>query len=99
MSRKVFNHLHAEVCLLKGEYISRMELWGEVGELFDPVSITKAQAVAYLCYLSIHAADLLPEVPARKIRRMIKRFERWDPNADTPEEIFKRICGGESRDT
>jgi hypothetical protein len=94
LGRKVFNHLYEELSLLKGELAPRMELWDAVGELFDPVSLTKGQAEAYLCYLSIHAADLLPEIPERKIRRMLKKFDRWDPEADTPDEVMERICGG-----
>lgn len=96
MGREVFNHLHEELSLLKGELFPRMELWNLVGQHFDPISLTKDQALAYLF---VYSPDSLPEVPAKKIRRMVKRFERWDPEADTPEEIFERICGGKSQDT
>ena len=96
MGRKVFNHLHEELSLLKGELYPRMDLWSEVGHYIDPMTLTKESAVDFLIN---SLSTLLPEVPEKKRTRMIKKFERWDPNADTPEEIFERICGAKSRDT
>lgn len=96
MGRKVFNHMHEELSLLKGELFPRMRLWEEVGHYIDPMALTKVQAVGFLIN---SLSTILPEVPERKRQRMIKKFERWDPNADTTEEIFKRICGGKSEDT
>jgi hypothetical protein len=94
--RKVFNHMHEELSLLKGELFPRMRLWEEVGEYYDPMSLTKMDGYNFLAnFLS----TLLPEVPVEKRQRMLKRFRRWDPNADTPEEIFTRICGGKPQDT
>ena len=96
MGRKVFNHLHEELSLLKGELYPRMDLWSEVGHCIDPMALTKGLAVDFL---TSSLSTLLPEVPEKKRTRMIKKFERWDPNVDTPEEIFERICGVKSRDT
>jgi len=96
MSRHIFDHLYEELVMLKGEWIPRMRIWNAVGDFYDPVALTKEEAVIFLTNF---AATLLPEVPAKKRLRMIKRFKRWDPDADTPEEIFTRICGGKSQDT
>jgi hypothetical protein len=86
MDRKIFNHLHTELSVLAGKFIPRMDLWEE----FDGPP-TKEIA---LRFLRERAAQVLQEIPERRLRRLTKRFERWDPNADTPEEIFDRICGG-----
>jgi hypothetical protein len=94
--RRVFDHLHEELSLLKGEFYPRMALWEEVGHYIDPVTLTRELAVNFLIN---SLSTLLPEVPEGRRTRMIKRFERWDPEANTTEEIFKRICGGKSEDT
>ena len=88
--RKIFNHLHEELSLAVGEYFPRMSLWEEVWE-FTSEPLTKETA---LRFLNERAPKLFPDIPEKKLRRLTKRFERWDPNADTPEEIFARICGG-----
>ena len=101
LGRKVFNHLYEELSLFRGELFPRMELWNLVGGHYDPITLTKDQAVDFLRFYSLdplHHTSILLGVPVKKVRRMIKRFERWDPNAVTPDEIFERICGGESRD-
>jgi hypothetical protein len=85
-SRKVFDYLHTELSVLAGKFIPRMDLWEE----FDGPP-TKETA---LLWLKRSPAQVLQDIPERKLRRLTKRFERWDPNADTPEEIFARICGG-----
>lgn len=74
-NRKVFDRLHLELSMAKGENIPRMQLWMEVGETCDPRALTKETAM-----------ELYPEVA--------KALSRWDPDRDTPEEIFERICGG-----
>jgi hypothetical protein len=85
--RKIFDYLHMELSVLVGKFVPRMDLWEE----FDGPP-TKEIA---LRFLSDRAAKVFPEIPEKKLRRLSKRFERWDPNADTPAEIFSRICGGE----
>ena len=94
MGRRVFDHLHVELSLLKGEFLPRMPLWEEVGQITDPMTLTKEQAVDFL---TASLSTLLPEVPERKRRRMIRKFQRWDPEADTPEEVFERIWKGLTR--
>jgi hypothetical protein len=89
-NRKIFNHLHEELSVLAGKFLPRMELWEE----FDGPP-TKETA---LLFLREGAAQYLPDVPERKIRLLTKRFERWDPNYVTPEEIFARICGKDEQD-
>lgn len=93
-NRKIFDHVHEELSLLRGELFPRMELWNSVGEYYNPVTLNKMEAYIFL---DNFLATLLPEVPAKKRRQVLKKFRRWDPNATTPEEIFERICGGESR--
>lgn len=83
--RKVFDHLHSELSLLVGKVVPRMRLWEE----FEGPP-TKEIA---LSFLNERAVKFLPEIPERKLRRLTKSFERWDPKRDTPEEIFARICG------
>ena len=93
-SRKIFDHLHEELSLLKGELFPRMELWNLVGEHYDPSTLNEMEAYTFFsCFLD----TLSPEVPVKKRKAALKKFRRWDPNADTPEEVFERICGGESR--
>ena len=89
MDRKIFNHLHEELSVLVGRLIPRMDLWEE----FDGPP-TKEIA---LSFLRERTAPVLQDISERKLRRLTKRFERWDPNADTPAEIFSRICGREEK--
>ena len=84
--RKVFDYLHTELSVLAGKFLPRMDLWEE----FDGPP-TKEIA---LRFLREGKAQVLQDIPEKKLRRLVRRFERWDPNADTPEEIFARICGG-----
>ena len=90
--RKVFDYLHTELSVLAGRFLHRMDLWEEF-DAFDCFSVYPTRETA-LRFLSERAAQLFPEIPEKKLRRLSKRFERWDPNADTPEEIFERICSG-----
>lgn len=96
MGRKVFNHLHEALSLLKGELYPRMRLWEEVGKYYDPVTLNKMEAY---CFFSCFLDTLLPEVPVKKRKAALKKFRRWDPNVNTPDEIMERICGGTSQDT
>lgn len=83
--RKVFDYVHTELSVLAGKLLPRMDLWEE----FDgPPSKETA-----LLFLRDGKAQTLQGIPDRQLKRLIKRFERWDPNADTPAEIFARICG------
>lgn len=95
MGRKVFDHLHTELSLLKGELYPRMDLWSEVGHYIDPMTLTKELAVDFLIN---SLSTLLPEVPEKKRTRMIKKLERWDPDADTPDEVMERLCSGWRQD-
>ncbi len=90
--RKVFNYLHEELSVLAGRFIPRMSLWEEF-DSFASFSVYPSKEIA-LRFLRDGSAQVLQEIPEKKLRRLTKRFERWDPNADTPEEIFARICGG-----
>jgi len=81
---RVFDHLHEELSLAAGRLVPRMDLWEE----FDGPP-TKEIA---LSFLRERTAPVLQDIPERKLRRLTKRFERWDPNQDTPEEIFARLC-------
>jgi len=82
--------------MLKGEWIPRMRIWNAVGDFYDPMTLNKMEAYIFLVNF---LATLLPEVPMKKRQKMLKKFRRWNPNVDTPEEIFTRICGGKSQDT
>lgn len=87
--RKIFDHLHEELSVLANRFIPRMELWEEFN---GPP--TKEIALGFL---RDRASQVFPEIPERRLRRLYKHIERWDPNADTPAEIFARICGGEEK--
>ncbi len=93
-NRKIFDYLHTELSVLAGKFIPRMELWEEF-DAFDCFSVYPTKEIA-LRFIRDGKAQVLQEIPEKKLRRLTKRVERWDPNQDTPEEIFARICGGEN---
>ena len=92
MSRKVFDYLHTELSVLAGKFLPRMDLWDEF-DSFAHFDVHPSKEIA-LRFLREGKAPILQGIPERKLRRLTKRFERWDPDADTPEQIFSRICGG-----
>jgi len=94
-SRKVFDHLHEELSVLAGRFIPRMDLWGEF-DAYAHFSVYPTKEIA-LRFLEDRKAQILQEIPERKLRRLAKRLARWDPDAATPDEIFARICGREEK--
>jgi hypothetical protein len=83
--RKVFNKLHEELSLMRGENQNRYALWTEIaGSGIDPETMTKEQAIEW-SFLYLEAT-----IEQIKLAKVLKRF---DPTAITPEEIMARICG------
>ncbi len=94
MSRRIFNWLHVELSLTLCRPVPRMDLWSEVGEMFSPDTLTHEQGLEFL-------ESYMPKViQISQYERdsIIKRYKKWDPNVDTPEEIMERICTGLSED-
>lgn len=41
---------------------------------------------------------LTKEQAIERYPEVAKAFKNWNPNRDTPEEIFERLCGGSPRE-
>ncbi len=85
MSRRIFNWIHTELSVLVGHFIPRMELWNELGEMFALETLTYEQGLEFL------ESNPLAAMGNGFLSRVIKRYQKWDPNLDTPEEIMERI--------
>lgn len=88
MSRRLFDHLYAELCVAAGRRASRYDLWLRVWETGgDPEDLTQE---ALQRFLAEGLDALLREERISLPRRARGRFERavmdFDPRFPTPEE-------------
>lgn len=91
--RRIFNWIHTELSLTLCRPIPRMDLWGEIGEMFSPDTLTHEQGLEFLeAYM-----PKVIQLSEYERRSIIKRFRKWNPNHDTPEEVMERLCGLKDR--
>ena len=96
MSRRSFDHFHAELSVEIGKLVPRYALWLEVRELgLDPGHLTRADLV------ELASARLDPflafeglVLPDRARRRLLRRLRRYDPAVPTPYEVMERLFAG-----
>jgi hypothetical protein len=91
MSRRIFNWIHVELSVMLGHAIPRMELWSEIGGMFPPQTLTYEQGLEFL------ESRKLVLRGEHCLSKIIKRYKKWEPNRETPEEILERICSGISK--
>ena len=90
ISRRIFKWIHTELSLALCFVVHRMDLWSEIGEMFSPNTLTYEQGLGFL-------KSYMPKViqlSQYEKDSIIKRYKKWDPEQDTPEEIMERICTG-----
>jgi hypothetical protein len=86
-----------ELSMLMGENLSRMEIWSEISACdIDPRDLTKDQALWFLRRPEtvIFLSETFGSVDCKKLFKLAEKLDKWDPNSDTPEEIFERISKG-----
>lgn len=88
LSRRLFDHLFAEISVAVGVRVPRYRLWMHLHELgWNPESITTDQALAYLdgplrSFLVDCGLGIAPQA-RRRMRRAVARFSPLHP---TPSE-------------
>ena len=93
MSRRSFDHFHAELSVEIGRLVPRYALWLEVRELgLDPGELGAADLVALASgaldpFLAFEGLIL----PDRARRRLVRRLRRYDPALATPYEVMERL--------
>src|SRR5690606_11961904 len=92
-SRRVFDHLHAEVSVGVGRVVPRYALWLRVREAgFDPERLSREEALAF-CRRQLPAflAGLGLALARRPARRLEREIGRFDPARPTPYERAARV--------
>ena len=96
MSRQRFNHFHTELSLAADTLIARYPLWLAFHELgLDPEGVTATDLVDFLDF---RAPSWLREsgvrVPTeRRLGRVRRAIERFDPSVPSPEEQLAALTG------
>jgi len=99
VSRRYFDHVHAELCVALGRRISRYALWLRVWEAGgDPDALSPREARRFLAeqldaLLQAEGAALEPGA-RRRLERSILRFA---PDHPTPEEWLQRLARATAR--
>jgi len=91
VTRRMFDHLFAEISVAAGIRLPRYALWLEIHSLgWNPDAMTATQAVAFVdsaapSFLERQGLALAPRAE-RRLRRMVAQF---DPDHPTPYERFE----------
>jgi hypothetical protein len=88
VGRRRFDHLVLELSLALGECVPRYALWLRLHEEgFDPEALDRQQTLAFCaapleCFLDELGVELRP----RRLRRLRRAIDRFDPELRTPYE-------------
>lgn len=92
MSRRLFEHLLAEISVAVGARISRYALWLELREAgLDPEALGRGAVLAF-CEgpLEGFLAARGYALAERRRRRLLRSVARFDPGRPTPEERLSK---------
>jgi hypothetical protein len=93
VSRRLFDHLHAEISVHVGMRIPRYALWLRLHDLgHDPEMLTPREATAFCrgklgAFLAQRGLDL----DGRALRHLHRSVSRFDPEKLTPYEHMVRL--------
>ena len=96
MSRRRFDHFHAELSLAADVGLPRYPLWLAFHELgLDPEALTVADLVDFLDFRvpSWLRETGVPTPTDRRLARVRRMVERYDPDRRTPEEQIAALAG------
>ena len=99
MSRRSFDHLHAELSVEIGRLVPRYALWIRLQELgLTPGDLARADVLHFVrdaldAFLQAEGLKLAD----RRRRRLERRLRRFDPAVPTPYETMERIFSGFDR--
>ena len=93
MSRRSFDHLHAELSVEIGRLVPRYPLWLEVQEAgFEPGDLKRDET---LLFVDGHLTAFLRgeglSLTDRQKRRLVRRVRGFDPGVPTPYETMERM--------
>ena len=93
VSRRSFDHFHAELSVEIGKLVPRYALWLEVQEAgFEPDALKTGDT---LRFIHAHLAAFLRSeglsLSDRKSRRLNRRLRQFDPDVPTPYETMERL--------
>ncbi len=93
MSRRYFDHVHAELSVALGRSLSRYGLWLRIWEAGgDPEAMHARDAC---CFVETQLDALLRDegasIGGRARRRLVRRLLDFAPDFPTPEEWMQRL--------
>ena len=96
MSRRSFDHFHAELSVEIGKLVPRYALWLRLRDAgLDPDQVATAEVVDFFdAHLDAFLAEEGLVLAPRRRTRLRRRLERYDPAIPTPYETMQRIFGG-----
>ena len=93
LGRRRFDNLHIELSVELRVAVPRFDLWMELHECnIDPEHLTHEGAMAFCdgpLESFLHSSGL--SLPPRKLRRLSRKIERFDPTVLTPYERFAAL--------
>jgi hypothetical protein len=99
VSRRCFDHFHAELSVEIGKLVPRYALWLRMQEVgLGPTDLSPSQALRFMetdldAFLATEGLDLAE----RRKRRLIRRMHRFDPRRPTPYETMQRLFSAPER--
>jgi hypothetical protein len=91
--RRGFDHLVEELSVAAGRLIPRYPLWLRLRTLgFDPERLDRAAATVFCgAPLEIFLAEYGVRLPARRLLRVRRNVQRFDPSFPTPYERMSAL--------
>lgn len=96
MSRRCFDHFHAELSVEIGKLVPRYALWLRMQEAgLEPTDLQPRQTLCFIeaeldAFLAIEGLEL----GERARKRLSRRMRRFDPGRPTPYETMQRLFSG-----
>lgn len=96
MSRRGFDHFHAELSVEIGRLVPRYALWLRMQETgCEPATLSAREALHFMATdLDAFLGAEGLELTQRAKRRLERRVRRFDPRHPTPYETMQRMFSG-----
>jgi len=94
---KVFDYLHQELCMTMGKPVPRYGIWTSMAlqDAHPAFDLTPEKAANYLENGTGKILDQCRKTAGeKKWAKLVARVRKFNPDQDTPEEVFTRLCKG-----
>ena len=99
VSRRCFDHFHAELSVEIGKLVPRYALWLRMQEVgLEPTDLSGSQTARFMeAELDAFLASEGLGLAERPKMRLIRRMHRFDPSQPTPYETMQRLFSAPER--